>query len=93
MSVRMRHTKGHRNNRRSHHGLDEVRTTTCAKCGAVARPHHACANCGTYKGREVVDVLAKLTKKEQKAKAKELAEQEEDKQSSAGLDAAALSQK
>jgi len=33
--------------------------------------HHACANCGTYKGKEVIDVLAKLGKKERKAKATE----------------------
>jgi len=32
-----------------------------------------CENCGFYKGREVVDVLKKLTKKERKAKEKELA--------------------
>jgi len=31
-----------------------------------------CAKCGTYKGKEVVDVFAKLTKKEKKAKEKEL---------------------
>jgi len=32
--------------------------------------HHACANCGTYKGKEVIDVLAKVKKQEKKAKAK-----------------------
>jgi len=35
-------------------------------------PHRACLNCGTYKGREVIDVLKKLDKKERKAKEKEL---------------------
>lgn len=34
--------------------------------------HHICANCGFYKGREAVDVLKKLTKKERKAKEKEI---------------------
>jgi hypothetical protein len=32
--------------------------------------HHACLSCGTYKGKEAIDVLAKVGKKEKKAKAK-----------------------
>jgi mRNA-degrading endonuclease RelE of RelBE toxin-antitoxin system len=40
-------------------------------------PHSVCKNCGTYQGREVIDVLKKLTKREQKKRKKELAEQEE----------------
>jgi len=36
-----------------------------------------CENCGFYKGREIVDVLKKLTKKERKEKEKELASKSE----------------
>jgi len=49
----------------------------CAKCKQAVPPHQTCANCGTYKGRDVVDVLAKLAKKERKQKEKELREQQE----------------
>ncbi len=36
-------------------------------------------NCGFYKGTQVIDVLAKLDKKERKRKEKELSGQEEGK--------------
>ena len=35
-------------------------------------PHSACGYCGFYKGREVIDVMAKLEKKEQKRRKKEI---------------------
>jgi len=38
-----------------------------------------CRNCGWYNGRQVIDVLAKLDKKERKKKEKELAGKEENK--------------
>lgn len=30
--------------------------STCAQCGAVKRPHRACANCGHYHGRQAIEV-------------------------------------
>lgn len=72
MVVRMRSTHGHTRNRRAHHALKGVHFLKCKKCGEEILPHTLCLNCGTYKDREVIDVLAKLTKKERKKKEKEL---------------------
>ena len=69
----MRHTKGHTGNRRSHHATKEPRLAKCEKCGELHISHTMCANCGTYNGRQVVDVMAKLVKKAEKIKkAKEM---------------------
>ncbi len=72
----MRHTKGKRNRVRSHHALTAARLSVCGHCGKEKRPHVLCQNCGYYGGRQVIDVLAKLDKKERKKKEKELHEHE-----------------
>ena len=64
--------------RRSHHGKKAQQFNSCPKCSTAIPGHTACPNCGTYKGREVINVLKKLDKKEKRAKEKELAAQEED---------------
>ncbi|KKT24530.1 MAG: 50S ribosomal protein L32 [Parcubacteria group bacterium GW2011_GWA2_43_9b] len=73
---RQRHTKSKRNRQRSHQALKIIGIMSCPKCGQPVLPHIACKNCGTYKGREVLDVMKKLTKREQKKRAKELKAQE-----------------
>lgn len=67
----MRHTRAHRDNRRSHHALKDTPKSVCPKCKAPIRSHTLCMTCGTYKGREVIDVLAKQKKLETKRKKKE----------------------
>lgn len=59
MVIRMRHTRGHTANRRSHHALKAVALSDCAHCGAKHRPHHMCLECGYYNGKQVVDMKAK----------------------------------
>jgi len=56
--------------------LEKPSITTCPKCGKPVLPHTVCESCGYYKGREVIDVLGKLTKKERKQKEKEMQGQE-----------------
>ena len=70
MSVRMRHTREHTANRRSHHALVEPRLSVCSNCSLKHERHKACGNCGQYRGREVIDVAAKLAKKEKKIKSR-----------------------
>ena len=72
MVVRMKHTKGKRNRVRSHHALKARAYPKCGHCKAEMLPHTVCSNCGYYAGRQVVDVLAKLDKKEKKKKEREL---------------------
>ncbi|MDD3452926.1 MAG: 50S ribosomal protein L32 [Bacilli bacterium] len=40
--------------RRTHYKISENGVTNCPKCGAAVRPHRVCAECGTYKGKEVI---------------------------------------
>ncbi len=63
MVVRMRSTRGHTGNRRSHHALKEPRLSTCENCSAKHLRHRACPNCGHYRGRMVVDIVAKQEKR------------------------------
>lgn len=77
---KQRHTKSRRNRRRSHLSLKKKNLSSCPKCGEPILSHRYCANCGFYKNREVVDVLAKLEKREKKQKEKELSVQEKEAQ-------------
>jgi len=90
---KQKHTKSRRNKRRSHHALKEKHFSFCPKCGNPVLPHRLCWNCGTYAGREVVDVLAKLTKKERKKKEKDMAATEQEKTQEKELNIEELSKK
>jgi len=73
---RARHTKSKRNKRRMHLFLEKPFLVSCSKCGKPKNPHTICWSCGYYKGKEVIDVFKKLTKKERKKKEKEMAAKE-----------------
>lgn len=51
-------SKSRRNMRRSHHALARAAYVECENCGEFKRPHHVCASCGYYHGREVTDAAA-----------------------------------
>ncbi len=69
MVNRMRATRSHRNNRRSHHALDEARVSKCQNCGEAHKSHTVCMACGWYNGRKVLDIAAKAAAKSKKKQA------------------------
>jgi large subunit ribosomal protein L32 len=70
MVVRMRHTKSHTANRRSHHALKSTNFSACDNCKALKLRHSVCLTCGFYRGKKVLDLVKKAEKKQKKAKAK-----------------------
>jgi len=62
--------------RRMHIFITPAALASCQKCQKPVRPHTMCNNCGFYKGVQVKDVMAKLTKKEKKAREAEIKEAE-----------------
>lgn len=88
-----RKTKGRRNQRRMHIFLKKPTLTKCPKCGHFVLPHTVCQNCGYYKGREVIDVLAKLTKKEKKMREREMKAKEKEEKKKKPLSWEELSKK
>lgn len=47
-------SKSRQGERRAHHALTLPAMDRCQQCGATKRAHHACSECGTYRGREVI---------------------------------------
>lgn len=42
--------------RRSHDALTAPNVVTCPSCKAPTLPHRLCLSCGTYKGRQVIQL-------------------------------------
>jgi len=64
MVIRMRHTRAHTGNRRSHHALKSAGFAICTHCQAMRKPHTVCASCGYYRGRNVLNLVKKVEKKQ-----------------------------
>ena len=61
MVVRMRHTRSHTANRRSHHALKGARVSV-TKEGTVHPRHKALLDGSPYRGRSVMDTTVRRTK-------------------------------
>ncbi|MCX5750796.1 MAG: 50S ribosomal protein L32 [Candidatus Saganbacteria bacterium] len=61
-----RHSRSRQGKRRNANWKLELPTLVkCVNCGAPVPPHHACTECGFYRGRAVIAI--KKDKKESKA--------------------------
>jgi len=49
-------SKARRGKRRSHFGLNPLHLDYCPQCHSPKLPHHVCLTCGTYAGREVIEI-------------------------------------
>ena len=64
MSVpKQRHTKGRRDKKRKRLIQKPVDTVLCSECAQPTRAHHACAKCGKYKGKEVINMVKREERK------------------------------
>lgn len=52
---KQRHTKHRRDRARRELEMTTTKTAICPECGAAVVPHRACASCGKYRGRVVVE--------------------------------------
>jgi large subunit ribosomal protein L32 len=50
-----RHSKARTSKRRAHDFLTATGVSECPNCHERKLPHHACAKCGMYKGRAVLE--------------------------------------
>jgi large subunit ribosomal protein L32 len=39
-----------------HHKLYRKHPMSCPNCGDLTLPHRACPSCGTYRGKEVIEI-------------------------------------
>ena len=51
-----KYAKARQGKRRSHLALSVPNLVDCPQCHTPKLPHHVCPTCGTYAGREVVEI-------------------------------------
>ena len=62
MVIRMRHTRAHTKNRRSHHALKANTINTDEKTKTSSLRHRVNLETGMYRGRQVIDIVKKAAK-------------------------------
>ncbi len=51
-----KHSKSRRDKRRTHQKLVAVSVSQCPECNEPKLPHRVCPSCGSYRGRQVLEV-------------------------------------
>ncbi len=77
-----RRTSSHKRRRAAHFALKKIQVLICKKCGESVLPHQTCLSCGTYAGRQVLNLTrasARLMKKKLAAKPEAAAPSSEEK--------------
>ena len=59
-----KYAKARQGKRRSHIGLSPPSLVNCPQCHSPKLPHHACPTCGSYDGREVIEIKSPKKKTE-----------------------------
>jgi large subunit ribosomal protein L32 len=59
-----RTSRARQGRRRSHDHLNPVALVQCSQCHSLKMSHHVCPTCGTYDGKQVIEIKDR-TKKEQ----------------------------
>lgn len=57
-----RRTSGDKRRNHNNLALTSASISHCLKCGKPVLPHRACAFCGTYRGRQVINVDKKAAR-------------------------------
>lgn len=61
-----RHSKQRGRKRRTHWKLSAMNLAPCPQCKELKMPHRVCPSCGSYDGRDVVEIKVKEKKKKAK---------------------------
>ena len=61
---KQRRSKSKKRTKKATWKIDAPQLRPCPECGLLTLPHRACVHCGQYKGRQVVKIKEKVSKKE-----------------------------
>ena len=56
-----RHSKARRDKRRANWKIEAVNMSLCPACQEPKLSHRVCPSCGSYKGKQIIEVIEKET--------------------------------